>query len=141
MNRIDELTEKEVLDLTAEQLNLMIDRACAEEVEPRSIHSMEQWEIIKDYVKAYCEVKTARYIETRVYKEAANARESIVKKHRQVVADARCDADTRDRIREEFARYLVLAEGNRTIALNFLLRVNTLEHFPELKSEFLDNNQ
>lgn len=105
-------------------------------IEPEKAVSAESYAAWKEECKAVKEqmdeYKRAKSAYDSVYKE----RESIVKSVFDAIRDARQRSYDRDRLREEFTRYLELAEGNKTIALNFLKKVKDLSEFPELEAEF-----
>ena len=112
------------------------DRFDMPKVETKTYHSAEQWEGIKDSHKEYAAVQNAWDKIDKEYQNALKNRKKITDAVWEKISEARDRAYNRDRLREEYAKYLVLAEGNRQIALNFLKKVKDLSDFPELTEEF-----
>jgi len=108
------------------------------EIKVKKAHSPEQWDRIKESVQAFETSKKEWEAINKVYQNAVKERQSIINAVRDAISDARDNNYSREQLRSEFARYLVLAEDNRHIALNFLEKTkgSTLDQFPELREEF-----
>lgn len=105
-------------------------------IKSEKYYSPAQWDAIKD-AKAIIEEKLSQWEKVnKAYSEACDARASITDSVWEKVRGVRYHAYDRDQLRNEFTRYLTLAEGNRRIALNFLEKAKDLSDFPELKQEF-----
>jgi hypothetical protein len=106
-------------------------------IETNNIHSPEQWDKIKDAAAQYNLKKAEWDRVAKVYNDALKDRDSITKEVYQFVEEARDRNYEQVRARDEFTRYLELADGNKKVAMNFLLKVKTsLEReFPELVQE------
>lgn len=217
MKRYYDLNEEELLNLSDEDTNRLIDYECAEDgvaflppkpVEPQkpeyetdlAAYSIGSWYFIdhtaasaayaaltagtlyddvyhngnfktlkvvepKDY--GYPQLKTEKFIsnelyaqigaeleaydmkkkeydaDKKMYDKAYEGRKHIVQAVYEAISEARNNQITRARLREDFARYLNLAEGNATIALNFLLKAKPEieEDYPELLDEFKQGGQ
>lgn len=105
-------------------------------IEKSTVFSPEQWDSIKEDQKAYSDLKKEWDAEMRVYNELYEGRKYIIQQLSDRLREAQTRKYTRDRLREEFSRYMDLAEGNRQIALNFLEKAKDLSEFPELREEF-----
>lgn len=112
------------------------DQYSKPKIETKTVHSAEQWDKIKDSHQAFVGEKAAWDKINKTYQEALKGRSSISEDVWQQIRDAREHSYDRERLREEFGRYLVLAEGNKQIALNFLEKVKDLSDFPDLILEF-----
>lgn len=108
----------------------------APKIETSQVHSAEQWDRIKNEYTSFSERMDEWNAINKNYQAALKERSSITDDVYSKISDARRHSFERDRVREEFARYMELAEGNRQIALNFLQKVKDLSEFPELLEEF-----
>lgn len=108
----------------------------APKIETAKYHSEEQFKLLKDDFKAYSKKKDKWEKLSIEYKSAVNARKSIVDGVMDTINEARNKSYNRGRLRDKFNQYLELAEGNKAIALTFLLNVISLEGYPELLEEF-----
>lgn len=106
-------------------------------IETKMVRSIEQWEAIKADMTAYEAAKREYDKTSKLYNDITKDRQRIVNGIYDIIHDVRDLNWQREHIRSEFARYLVLAEGNPQIALNFLEKVKDLSKFPELKLEFV----
>lgn len=98
--------------------------------------SPEQWDSIKDDHSSFATRKAEWDRIDKEYSSALKERATITDDVYGRIREARQHSYDRERLREEFARYMELAEGNRQIALNFLEKVKDLSEFPELREEF-----
>lgn len=108
----------------------------APKIETKQVHSPEQWDRIKNDYTNYADRKSEWDTHDRIYRDALKERASISDDVYDRISQARQHSYQRDNLRNEFTRYLELAEGNRQIALNFLEKVKDLSDFPELRQEF-----
>lgn len=115
---------------------LNADKYNKPKIETKTSHSPEQWDKIKDLVTAYNSEKSEWDTIHKTYSAALKERAAITKDVYERIREARQRSYDRDCLRNEFARYLELAENNRQIALNFLEKVKDLSDFPELRDEF-----
>jgi len=98
--------------------------------------SQEQWDSIKEEATKFNMLKKEWEAKNDEYEKALKARSTITDRVYGQIESARHHFQTCERLREEFKRYLELAEGNRQIALNFLDKARDLSEFPELYDEF-----
>lgn len=105
-------------------------------IETSSAHSPEQWDKIKNDFTSFSERKDEWDAINKVYQAAVKERQQITDDVYSKISDARRHAYEREQLRLEFNRYLELAEGSKSIALKFLLKVKSLNDFPELMEEF-----
>ena len=105
-------------------------------IETSQVHSQEQWDTIKDNFTNYADRKSEWDVHNKLYQSALKERREISDSVYAITADARKHSYDRDNLRNEFAKYLELAEGNRKVALNFLTKVKDLADFPDLQEEF-----
>jgi len=118
-------------------LTPLTDRSySAPKIETSQVHSPEQWDRIKNDFTSFSERKDEWDVIDKAYKNALKERQSITDDVYSKISDARRNAYEREQFRTDFARYLELAEGNRSIALKFLEKVKDLDKFPELRTEF-----
>ena len=91
-------------------------------IETVSCHSPEQWDHIKDTFAAYTTEVDAYTAKLKEYDEAFNERKDISENVWEAVRDAKDRDHEKSSIRYDFDRYLELTEGNKTIAMNFLIK-------------------
>lgn len=99
--------------------------------------SAEQWDAIKNEHSKFEILKSEWDEVNNEYSKGLKERAAITDAVMLKISNARQSSYARNRIRQEFARYLELAEGNRQIALNFLEKAKDLSEFPELREEFM----
>jgi hypothetical protein len=107
-------------------------------IETKSIHSAEQWDKIKEQWEQSNAATVQWEAINKVYQKALKERAATSNSVWDQIRDARSDSYNREQLRLEFARYLDLAEGNRSIAYRFLEKAKGTElaDFPELQGEF-----
>jgi hypothetical protein len=113
------------------------DRHDTPKIETKTVYSPETWDKIKNSHAEHAGILATWNKVNDEYQKALKNRQKITESVYAVIGDARDKSYDRNRFREEFKRYLILAEGNKQIALNFLEKVKDLSAFPELKEEFL----
>jgi len=105
-------------------------------MELKAFHSAELWDSIKDDQSAFGELEKEWERRKKEYNKAVEERSKLTESVWEHVGDLRSHAWQREQIRDEFKRYLDLAENNNKIALAFLKKVKDLSDFPELEEEF-----
>lgn len=104
------------------------------------IYSPEEWLAIEAEYKTYADrLKVWESFNTE-YTEALKGRTRISDNVYEAIADARSRINKLQRLREELARYLVLAEGDRIIALKFLGNAHDVSRYPEFQLDPLDSD-
>lgn len=100
-------------------------------------YSVATYEASKNVIREYGTAKKCYEAEKKEYDKASDAREDSKEYVYDIVRDAKTKAATRASMRAEFERYLGLAEGNKTIAMNFLTKARpTIKtDYPELMQE------
>lgn len=106
-------------------------------IEQESYYSPELYDELKRREKAHKEQYGAWKQLEKQYDEALEARQSIASEVFKAINEARDYYFEIERIRSQFERYLVLAENNRQIAMNFLEKVANLEPYEGLRDELL----
>jgi hypothetical protein len=107
-------------------------------IETKQIHSAEQWDQIKGSWEQSKAATTQWDSINTLYQKALKERAATSDSVWEQIRNARSDRYSRNQLREEFARYLDLADGNRGIAYRFLEKAKStaLADFPELQEEF-----
>jgi hypothetical protein len=108
----------------------------APKVEAKMFHSAELWDSVKGDQSAFAETEKEWERREEIYNKAVKERSKLTEAVWEHVGNLRSHAWQRERIRDEFKRYLDLAENNNKIALAFLKKVKDLSDFPELENEF-----
>jgi hypothetical protein len=93
--------------------------------------SSEAWAAKRSAIEAHKTLKSVYDRSKKVYDTAYKERESIVQNVYDKIRTAKDNAYERDRYREEFKRYLELADKDTTIAMRFLIKAK-----PDLKTDF-----
>jgi hypothetical protein len=115
---------------------ITVDSYYFPKIETAQFHSAEQWDRIKDD-RASIASKLKEWEELdNAYSDALNKRADISDDIWEYVGAVRAKAREMDTLRNDFKRYLELAEGNKRIAFNFLKKVKDVYRFPELEEEF-----
>lgn len=108
----------------------------APKIDAKMFHSVELWDSIKGEQTAFAEQEKEWEIRKKIYDKAAEERSQHTEAVWEHVGNLRSHAWQREQLRNEFKRYLDLAEDNNKIALAFLKKVKDLSDFPELEEEF-----
>lgn len=100
-------------------------------VETQLMVSNEAFKAKKEEKKANKEIINSWNELNNAYLEASEKRKGIVDKVYERIHDAEHHSYVKDSIRNEFRRYLELAEDNRTVAMNFMLKAK-----PEVRYDY-----
>ncbi len=93
-------------------------------IETRKVFSVEKWDEMKNAINQYEATKKSYEEAKKEYDDAANDRVQISERIWNTVSHFRNEEFRRRHLRNEFSRYLELAEGNHTIAMNFLKKAH-----------------
>lgn len=211
MKRIDEMTREEIVALTDERINMLIDYECAMEGKPllpdspikpivpeyapdtliytvaevttkcadhaqrileainsgervskkyvsgpsymkmlepvsskvtitsETVFSIELWDKIKNE-KLAADVWMEEYKQLKKeYDDAVNKRAEISDRIWEWIGNSRNEEYRRERIRNDFKRYLELSEGNKSIAMNFLKKAHIVPE--DIEEELLGDDK
>lgn len=105
-------------------------------VKPRMIYSEGLYDTLASRIAEHKSQHNAWSKVNDEYSKALKAREATRDACYELVNDAKARVQYKEALREHFAKYLSLAEGNRGIALNFLQKTYDLSDFPDLLAEF-----
>jgi len=103
-------------------------------LESQMYRSAAQWDAIKDDKRAFDVKKEAWDKLDKEYAEALKARDHISEAVWDAISEARTKKRERENITAEFAAYKDLAQGDLTIAMNFMLKAKSSvsDKYPEL---------
>lgn len=93
-------------------------------IESFPVYSIEYWDSIKNKVHEAESAQEQYKAQRKEYTDAVNARADITSRIWEFISNARDEQYRRERLRNEFGRYLELAEGNRQVAMNFLKKAH-----------------
>jgi hypothetical protein len=104
---------------------------------PKDVYSQSLWLVVKDQAEAHNKALRRYNEDTSEYDKAVSGRKRVVEAIQEHIDNTREHAQGREQLRAEFKRYLELAEGRVSIALNFLLKTRTLKAYPDLMDEWI----
>lgn len=128
-------------DYSLKHLTLIYDDYYAPKITAKNILSPELWDSVqKSHAAISSQLKQWKIINDE-YQSSLKEREAITTQVWDHIESVRAIVCEKENIKNLFSQYLKLAEGDKSIAMNFLEKVKQLDSYPDLKEELMEEKE